>query len=97
MSQELPLEYELVDALLAEDNERAREIAQVLHARGFDAATIDLALQEYPQLEESLWAVLDAVIPVARRARKRRAIRAAEERDWGQWQAGKRKFTGSKK
>lgn len=97
MSEALPLEYELVDALLAEDGERARSIARQLHTRGFDATTIELALQEYPHLEETLWAVLNEVIPMARRARKRRAIRVAEERDWGDWKAGKRSFEGPKK
>jgi hypothetical protein len=90
MDESLPLEYQLVDALLAKDDEAARQIATLLHERGFDATTIDAALKEYPQLEEPLWAVLTAVIPLARRAAKRRAIRAAEERDWGDWQDGRR-------
>ena len=91
MEEELPLEYQLVDALLADDEALAREIAAELHRRGFDMATIEIALQEYPQLEEPLWAVLQDVIPVSRRARKRRAIKAAEERDWGDWNEGKRR------
>jgi hypothetical protein len=90
MDENLPLEYQLVDALLADDREGARRIAAALHERGFDAATIDAALAEYPQLEEPLWAVLSEVIPLARRAAKRRAIRAAEERDWGDWEEGRR-------
>ncbi|NTV65037.1 MAG: RecX family transcriptional regulator [Oscillochloris sp.] len=92
MQEDLPLEFELVDALLAEDYEGAREIAQALHQRGIDYATINVALQEYPQLEESLWELLKEVIPLSRRAAKRRAIRAAEERDWGDWEAGKQKL-----
>jgi hypothetical protein len=90
MEEQLPLEYQLVDALLAGDADAARQIAAALHERGFDAETIGLAMKEYPQLEEPLWEVLNAVIPVARRARKRRAIRAAEQRDWGDWEDGKR-------
>jgi hypothetical protein len=49
------------------------------------------ALAAYPHLEEQLYAVLQEVIPLSRRAAKRRAIRAAEERDWGEWGEGKRK------
>jgi hypothetical protein len=90
MDEKLPLEYQLVDALLAEDREEARRIAAALHERGFDAATIDAALAEYPQLEEPLWAVMSEVIPLSRRAARRRAIRAAEERDWGDWEEGRR-------
>nr|WP_044199985.1 RecX family transcriptional regulator [Oscillochloris trichoides] len=92
MSEELPPEFDLVDALLAGDHEGAREIARSLHQRGLDYATINEALQEYPHLEEALWAVLSEVVPLSRRAAKRRAIRAAEERDWGNWQAGKKKL-----
>lgn len=92
MAEDLPLEYQLVDALLAEDQEGARRIAAELHARGFDYATIEAALQEYPQLEEPLWEVMRTVVPISRRALKRRAIRAAEERDWGDWEQGQRKL-----
>jgi hypothetical protein len=90
MDEKLPLEYQLVDALLADDHEEARRIAAALHERGFDAATMDAALAEHPHLEEPLWAVLSEVIPLARRAAKRRAIRAAEDRDWGDWKEGRR-------
>jgi hypothetical protein len=90
MEESLPLEFRLVDALLANDQEEARAIAAQLHARGFDAATIDEALKEYPQLEEQLYAVLQSVIPLSRRAARRRAIRAAEERDWGDWPEGQK-------
>jgi hypothetical protein len=86
----LPLEFQLVDALLAQDMEEARAIAARLHTRGFDAATIDEALKEYPHLEEQLYAVLQEVIPLSRRAQKRRAIRKAEERDWGDWPEGRK-------
>lgn len=92
MSEDLPLEYQLVDALLAEDQEEARRVAAALHARGFEYATIQAALEEYPQLEEPLWEVMRAVTPISRRALKRRAIRAAEERDWGDWEEGKREI-----
>lgn len=91
MTEELPLEYQLIDALLADDHEQARAIAAELHARGFDYTTIEIALEEYPQLEEPLWEVLNEVIPLARRVKKRRAIKAAEDRDWGDWERGKRK------
>jgi hypothetical protein len=50
------------------------------------------ALKEYPHLEEPLWELLNEVTPIPRRAAKRRAIRAAEERDWGDWEAGKKKL-----
>jgi DNA polymerase III delta subunit len=90
MEADLPLEYQLVDALLANDAAAAQAIAAQLHARGFDAVTIDAAIQEYPQLEEQLYAVLQSVIPLSRRAARRRAIRAAEERDWGDWPEGKK-------
>ncbi len=90
MEPELPLEVELVAALLADDQEAARDIARRLHARGFDMATIDEALKAHPHLEQPLYAVLQEVIPLSRRAAKRRAIRAAEERDWGEWPEGKK-------
>lgn len=90
MNEKLPLEFQLVDALLAEDREQARQIAAQLHARGFDAAAMDAALRDHPQLQEPLFEVLQAVIPIARRAARRRAIRAAEERDWGDWEEGRK-------
>lgn len=90
MEANLPLEFQLVDALLADDQEQARRIARLLHERGFDMATIDEALRAYPELEQPLYAVLQSVIPVSRRAARRRAIRAAEERDWGDWPEGRK-------
>lgn len=90
MEANLPLEFQLVDALLANDQEEARRVARQLHERGFDMATIDEALQEFPHLVEPLYGVLREVVPISRRAVKRRAIRAAEERDWGDWLEGKR-------
>jgi ActR/RegA family two-component response regulator len=85
-----PLEYQLVAALLADDQEEARRLAHALHARGFDMTTVDEALKLHPELEQPLYAVLQEVIPLSRRAAKRRAIRAAEERDWGDWAEGKK-------
>ncbi len=85
-----PLEQQLVDALLSDRQEDAREIARQLHARGFSMTAIDEALKAHPHLEQPLYAVLQEVIPLARRAAKRRAIRAAEERDWGDWPEGKK-------
>ena len=38
----------------------------------------------------ALWAVMSEVIPLSRRAARRRAIRAAEERDWADWEEGRR-------
>lgn len=90
MEANLPLEFQLVDALLANDVDEARAIATRLHAQGLDAATIDEALRQFPHLEEQLYAVLQEVIPLSRRAARRRAIRAAEERDWGNWPEGKK-------
>lgn len=92
MSEQLPPEFDLVDALLAGDHTSARQIASELHQRGIDYATISVALSEYPHLEQPLWDLLQEVIPLSRRAAKRRAIRAAEERDWGDWKAGKKKL-----
>ncbi len=83
-------EEELITALANGDRSRARAIAAELHARGIDVAAIEAALATNPQLEEQLWATLSEVIPLSRRAQKRRAIRAAEERDWGNWREGKR-------
>jgi DNA polymerase III delta subunit len=88
----MTLEEELIAALASGDRERAKTIAAALHARGIDAVAIEAALATQPQLEEQLWAVLQEVIPIARRALKRRAIRAAEERDWGDWEEGRRQF-----
>lgn len=85
-----PLEHQLVDALLADRPDEAREIARQLHARGFNLAWIDEALKAHPHLEQPLYALLQEVIPLSRRAAKRRAIRAAEERDWGAWPEGKK-------
>ncbi|RMD73881.1 MAG: hypothetical protein D6823_12520 [Chloroflexi bacterium] len=88
----MTLEEELIAALASGDRERAKTIATALHARGIDAVAIEAVLATQPQLEEQLWAVLQEVIPIARRALKRRAIRAAEERDWGDWEEGRRQF-----
>jgi len=90
MNAHQPIEVQLVDALLADDTELAKQLAAQLHARGIDATAIDAALQAHPQLQEPLLAVLQAVIPLSRRAAKRRAIRAAEERDWADWEEGRR-------
>jgi hypothetical protein len=84
------LEQALVAALRANDDAAAHTIATALHERGFDLDALNVALAAHPQLEEPLWALLHAVIPLSRRAQKRRAIRAAEERDWGDWEDGKR-------
>jgi hypothetical protein len=92
VSEQLPPEFDLVDALLAGDHESARRIAAELHQRGFDYATIGEALKAHPHLEEPLWELLREVTPIPRRVAKRRAIRAAEERDWGNWKEGKKKL-----
>lgn len=92
MAEELPLEHQLVEALRAGDGEGARRIAAALHGRGFDYATVQGALEQQPQLEDALWAVMREVVPLSRRAQKRRAIRAAEERDWASWKQAKRKL-----
>lgn len=84
------LEAQLVAALLAGDQAQARSIASQLHARGFEAAAIDAALKQHPELEAQLYAVLQEVIPLSRRAARRRAIRAAEERDWSEWPEGRK-------
>lgn len=85
-----PPERQLVAALLQGDQERARQIARQLHERGFDGAAIDQELRAHPELEAPLYAVLQEVIPLSRRAARRRAIRAAEERDWGDWPEGRK-------
>jgi hypothetical protein len=85
------LEEQLVAALQAGDAEEARRLARLLHERGFNATAIQGALAAHRHLEEQLYAVLQEVLPLSRRAAKRRAIRAAEERDWGNWREGKRK------
>ncbi|MCX7859846.1 MAG: hypothetical protein N2385_07135 [Chloroflexus sp.] len=87
----MTLEEELIAALAAGDRARAKVIAAELHAHGLNAAAIEAALAAQPQLEEQLWATLNEVIPISRRALKRRAIRAAEERDWGDWEEGRRR------
>ncbi|MGQ9481734.1 hypothetical protein [Chloroflexus sp.] len=87
----MTLEEALIAALAAGDRARAIEIATELHARGIDVQAIEAALAAQPQLEEQLWATLNEVIPISRRALKRRAIRAAEERDWGDWEEGRRR------
>ncbi|MEI8306554.1 MAG: hypothetical protein WCF99_05755 [Chloroflexales bacterium] len=92
MSEQHPLEFDLVNALLAGDHESARTIAAALYQRGFDYAKIEEVLTQHPQLEEPLWELLQKVTPIPRRVAKRRAIRAAEERDWGDWEEGKKKF-----
>jgi hypothetical protein len=84
------LEQQLIAALLAGDEAAAHALATALHQRGFDLEALNVALAAQPQLEEPLWALLNQVIPLSRREKKRRAIRAAEERDWGDWEAGKR-------
>ncbi|NNJ12595.1 hypothetical protein EKD04_019910 [Chloroflexales bacterium ZM16-3] len=91
MAEQLPPEFGLVDALLAGDRDAARRIAADLHQRGIDYAMVDEAIKQNPHLEESLWELLREVAPLPRRVAKRRAIRAAEDRDWGDWEAGKKK------
>ncbi|WP_298821759.1 hypothetical protein [Chloroflexus sp.] len=86
----MTLEEELIAALVANDLARAKALATELHARGLDRAAIEQALAAQPHLEEQLWAILNEIIPISRRALKRRAIRAAEERDWSDWQEGRR-------
>jgi hypothetical protein len=91
MAAETPsLEVQLINALLVQDLTQAEQLASQLHARGFDLATLEQALAAQPQLEAQLWDVMRAVIPLSRREKKRRAIRAAEERDWADWNEGKR-------
>lgn len=92
MHENASLERQLIAALQAGDRAEARRIAGLLYARGFDVAALDEALKTQPELEEHLYAVLQEVIPMSRRAAKRRAIRAAEERDWGAWPEGKRRL-----
>lgn len=87
----MTLEEALIAALAAGDRARAIEIATELYALGIDVQAIEAALAAQPQLEEQLWATLNEVIPISRRALKRRAIRAAEERDWGDWEEGRRR------
>lgn len=87
----MTLEEALIAALAAGDRARAIKIATELHARGIDVQAIEAALAAQSQLEEQLWATLNEVIPISRRALKRRAIRAAEERDWGNWEEGRRR------
>ena len=93
MDDTMPLEEQLVAALLADDQATARRVASQIHARGFEMSLIEEALKSHPHLEQPLYAVLQEVIPLSRRAAKRRAIRAAEERDWGDWDEGKRDLT----
>lgn len=90
MEADPSLETQLVAALQAGDRDGARAIATQLHARGFEAAQIDAALRQHPELEEQLFAVLQEVLPIPRRAARRRAIRAAEARDWGDWPEGRK-------
>ncbi len=86
----MKLEEELIAALASGDRARAITLATELHNRGLDVAAIETALARQPHLEEQLWETLKQVIPISRRALKRRAIRAAEERDWGTWKEGRR-------
>lgn len=90
MDASTSLELQLVAALLADDQETARQLARQIHERGFDMATFGEALKTHPHLEQPLYLVLQEVIPLSRRAARRRAIRAAEERDWGDWPEGKK-------
>lgn len=84
------LEQQLIAALHTGDDATAHRLATALHQRGFELTALNEALAAHPELEEALWNLLNAVIPLSRREKKRRAIRAAEERDWGDWQDGKR-------
>ncbi|MEF3273902.1 MAG: hypothetical protein K6356_05800 [Chloroflexus sp.] len=86
----MTLEEELIAALASGDQARAKSLASELYARGLDMAVIEQLLAAQPQLEEQLWGILHEIIPISRRALKRRAIRAAEERDWGNWKEGRR-------
>jgi len=93
MNVRQPLEAQLIAALLAGDQATSRALAAQLHSQGFDADVIDAALLAHPELQEPLIELLQAVTPLSRRAARRRAIRAAEERDWGDWDEGRRELT----
>lgn len=86
----IPLETQLIMALVDEDQDEAHRIAALLQARGVDMTLIASLIEDHPDQETALYAVLNDVIPLSRRAAKRRAIRAAEERDWGDWHDGRR-------
>ncbi|MCU0493159.1 MAG: hypothetical protein MUD01_16360 [Chloroflexaceae bacterium] len=75
----LPLEYLLVLELVRERPERADLIAAHLHQRGFAWDAFSGLLAAMPGLEEPLYDVLNRVVPLARRAAKRRAKRKADK------------------
>ncbi len=91
MSTTPSLEQQLIAALRDGQTAEAHRIGAMLYERGFEPAAIEAALSAYPELEAQLADLLRQVVPRSRRAAKRRAIRNAEQRDWGDWQEGKRK------
>ncbi|NJM05427.1 hypothetical protein HC891_03245 [Candidatus Gracilibacteria bacterium] len=77
----LPLEYLLLSYLSTGDQQVAERIAGHLHQRGFDYAVIEDQIATIPALEQAMVDVMQKVVPLARRAARRRAIRAAERKE----------------
>jgi hypothetical protein len=77
----LPLEYLLLTYLSPGEQQRATLVARHLHQRGFDYDVIASELSMAPVLELAVVDVMQKVIPLSRRAARRRAVREADRKE----------------
>jgi hypothetical protein len=85
----LPLEYVLLSYLSSGAQHEAALVGTYLHQRGFDYAVIENQLRMWPALEQAVVDVMKQVVPLSRRAARRRAIREAERKEM-EWFTQKR-------
>ena len=76
----VPLEVELICALLGDAQEDAYAIADYLLAQGARWERLEWMLAQVPALEAPLWELMDQVRPMAKRARGRRV---RQQTGWG--------------
>lgn len=71
----VPLEAELMSALLRDQPKEAHAIATLLWSRGVQLDRLEPLLIQLPELEEQLWTLLENVKPMAKRAAGKRQRR----------------------
>lgn len=71
----VPLEAELISALLRDLPKEAHAIATLLWSRGVQVDRLEPLLLQVPELEEQLWTLFENVKPIAKRAIAKRERR----------------------
>jgi hypothetical protein len=71
----VPLEAELMSALLRDQPKEAHAIATLLWSRGVQVDRLEPLLLQVPELEEQLWTLFEDVKPMAKRAAGKRQRR----------------------